>query len=46
MGGSTRARNSLPNGSGFATRDGLLVTGQENFSGSETADLIIETLGR
>ncbi|WP_297609645.1 type 1 glutamine amidotransferase domain-containing protein [Nocardia sp.] len=32
--------------SGFAIRDGNLVTGQQNFSGGETADLIIETLGR
>ena len=31
---------------GFAIRDGNLVTGQQNFSGSETADLILETLGR
>src|SRR5262249_52960522 len=30
---------------GFAVRDGNLVTGQQNFSGSETADLVIETLG-
>ena len=31
---------------GFAIRDGNLVTGQQNFSGSETANLVIETLGR
>jgi len=31
---------------GFAVRDGNLVTGQQNFSGTETANLIIETLGR
>lgn len=31
---------------GFAVRDGNLITGQQNFSGTETADLIIETLGR
>lgn len=31
---------------GFAIRDGNLVTGQQNFSGGETADLIVETLGR
>lgn len=31
---------------GFAVRDGNLVTGQQNFSGAETARLIIETLGR
>jgi putative intracellular protease/amidase len=31
---------------GFAIRDGNLVTGQQNFSGGETANLIIETLGR
>lgn len=31
---------------GFAVRDGNLITGQQNFSGTETARLIIETLGR
>ena len=31
---------------GFAIRDGNLVTGQQNFSGAETANLIIQTLGR
>ncbi len=31
---------------GFAVRDGNLITGQQNFSGSETAELVIETLGR
>ena len=31
---------------GFAIRDGNLVTGQQNFSGGDTADLIIKTLGR
>ena len=31
---------------GFAVRDGNLITGQQNFSGGETAQLIIETLGR
>lgn len=30
---------------GFAIRDGNLVTGQQNFSGSETADVIIKALG-
>jgi putative intracellular protease/amidase len=30
----------------FAIRDGNLVTGQQNFSGGETAQLIVETLGR
>jgi putative intracellular protease/amidase len=30
----------------FAVRDGNLITGQQNFSGGETARLIIETLGR
>lgn len=30
---------------GFATRDGNLVTGQQNFSGSETAELIVKALG-
>ncbi len=31
---------------GFAVRDGNLVTGQQNFSGTETARLVIEALGR
>lgn len=31
---------------GFAIRDGNLITGQQNFSGAETAHLIIEALGR
>ena len=31
---------------GFAVRDGNLVTGQQNFSGEETARLVGETLGR
>lgn len=31
---------------GFAIRDGNLITGQQNFSGTETAELIINTLGR
>ena len=31
---------------GFAVRDGNLITGQQNFSGGDTADLIIESLGR
>jgi putative intracellular protease/amidase len=31
---------------GFAVRDGNLITGQQNFSGGDTADLIVETLGR
>ncbi len=30
---------------GFAVRDGNLVTGQQNFSGAETADLVIRALG-
>jgi putative intracellular protease/amidase len=30
----------------FAIRDGNLVTGQQNFSGAETAELIIDALGR
>jgi putative intracellular protease/amidase len=30
---------------GFAIRDGNLITGQQNFSGAETADLIIKALG-
>lgn len=30
----------------FAVRDGNLVTGQQNFSGLETARLVIEALGR
>lgn len=31
---------------GFAVRDGNLITGQQNFSGAETAELIIQALGR
>ncbi len=30
----------------FAVRDGNLITGQQNFSGAETAALVIEALGR
>lgn len=30
---------------GFAVRDGNLVTGQQNFSGTETARLVIEAVG-
>jgi putative intracellular protease/amidase len=30
----------------FAYRDGNLITGQQNFSGAETARLVIESLGR
>jgi putative intracellular protease/amidase len=30
---------------GFAIRDGNLITGQQNFSGGETAKLIIAALG-
>src|SRR5256885_3383029 len=30
---------------GFAIRDGNLITGQQNFSGSETAELLVQTLG-
>ena len=30
---------------GFAVRDGNLITGQQNFSGAETANLLAETLG-
>ena len=30
---------------GFAVRDGNLVTGQQNFSGAETAEVIIDALG-
>jgi putative intracellular protease/amidase len=30
----------------FAVRDGNLITGQQNFSGTETARLVIEALGR
>ena len=30
----------------FAIRDGLLVTGQQQFSGAAAADLVIEALGR
>jgi putative intracellular protease/amidase len=31
---------------GFAIRDGNLITGQQNFSGEETARLLLATLGR
>lgn len=31
---------------GFAIRDGNLITGQQNFSGGETAEAIIQALGR
>jgi putative intracellular protease/amidase len=31
---------------GFAVRDGNLITGQQNFSGGETAELLVQTLGR
>jgi putative intracellular protease/amidase len=31
---------------GFAVRDGNLITGQQNFSGAETAAAVIEALGR
>jgi putative intracellular protease/amidase len=31
---------------GFAIRDGNLITGQQNFSGTETARLVIEAVGR
>ena len=30
---------------GFAYRDGNLITGQQNFSGTETAELVAQTLG-
>jgi putative intracellular protease/amidase len=30
----------------FAVRDGNLITGQQNFSGAETAKLVVEALGR
>jgi len=30
----------------FAVRDGLLITGQQQFSGTKTAELVIEALGR
>jgi putative intracellular protease/amidase len=30
---------------GFAVRDGNLITGQQNFSGQETAELVIRALG-
>src|SRR5438093_9052469 len=31
---------------GFAVRDGNLVTGQQNFSGTETAKAVMEALGQ
>jgi putative intracellular protease/amidase len=30
----------------FAIRDGNLITGQQNFSGGETARLVVDALGR
>ena len=30
---------------GFAVRDSNLITGQQNFSGAETAELVIRALG-
>ena len=30
----------------FAVRDGNLITGQQNFSGEETARLVVDSLGR
>lgn len=30
---------------GFAVRDGNLLTGQQNFSGAETARLLVQALG-
>ena len=30
---------------GFAVRDGNLITGQQNFSGGETAELVVQALG-
>ena len=30
---------------GFAVRDGNLITGQQNFSGAETARVVCEALG-
>jgi putative intracellular protease/amidase len=31
---------------GFAVRDGNLITGQQNFSGAETARAVVEALGK
>lgn len=31
---------------GFAVRDGNLITGQQNFSGGETAEVIVQALGQ
>jgi putative intracellular protease/amidase len=31
---------------GYAVRDGNLLTGQQNFSGTETAELLVESVGR
>jgi putative intracellular protease/amidase len=30
----------------FAIRDGNLITGQQNFSGAATAELLVQALGR
>ena len=51
-GSRTRSASSAPTTSkpalfrSFAIRDGNLVTGQQNFSGAETARLILEAVGR
>jgi putative intracellular protease/amidase len=39
--------NYIPAGlwRGFAVRDGNLITGQQNFSGSETAEMLVRALG-
>jgi putative intracellular protease/amidase len=31
---------------GFAVRDGNLITGQPNFSGAETAEVVVKALGQ
>jgi putative intracellular protease/amidase len=31
---------------GFAVRDGNLITGQQNFSGAETAELVMRAVGQ
>ena len=35
-----------PTANAFAVRDGRLITGQQQFSGAVTAQLVIDTLGR
>ena len=44
--GRAKRCNSTPCFSPFAVRDGLLITGQQQVSGTAAAELVIEALGR